>query len=60
MPNNGAPPAAQAAAADDPDAIVAKPTSQLPLIKAGRLRALATTERARWAPVIKRGGARID
>ena len=49
VPYNGAPPAAQAAAAGDVDAIMANPTALLPLIKAGRLRALATTGRGRWA-----------
>lgn len=48
VPYNGAPPAAQAVAAGDVDAIMANPTSLMPLIRAGRLRALAVTDRKRW------------
>lgn len=49
IPYNGAPPAAQAVAAGDVEVIVSNPTSLLPLVKAGRLRALAVTSRTRWA-----------
>jgi tripartite-type tricarboxylate transporter receptor subunit TctC len=48
IPYNGAPPAAQAVAAGDVEVIVSNPTSLLPLVKAGRLRALAVTSRTRW------------
>ena len=48
IPYNGAPPAAQAAAAGDVQAIMSNPTSLLPLIKAGRLKPLAVSGRARW------------
>lgn len=48
IPYNGAPPAAQAVAAGDVEVIVSNPTSLLPLVKAGRLRALAVTSPARW------------
>jgi tripartite-type tricarboxylate transporter receptor subunit TctC len=51
IPYNGAPPAAQATAAGEVQAIMSNPTSLLPLIRAGRLRALAVTSRARWAPM---------
>lgn len=50
-PYNGAPPAAQAVAAGDVQAVVSNPTSLLPLIQAGRLRPLATTSAQRWAPM---------
>jgi tripartite-type tricarboxylate transporter receptor subunit TctC len=49
IPYNGAPPAAQATAAGDVQVIMSNPTSLLPLIRAGRLRALAVTGPARWA-----------
>ncbi len=49
VPYNGAPPAAQAVAAGDVDVIMANPTSLMPLIRAGRLRALAVTGRSRWS-----------
>jgi tripartite-type tricarboxylate transporter receptor subunit TctC len=49
IPYNGAPPAAQAVAAGDVDVIVSNPTSLLPLVKAGKLRALAVTSRTRWS-----------
>jgi tripartite-type tricarboxylate transporter receptor subunit TctC len=48
IPYNGAPPAAQAVAAGDVQAIVSNPTSLLPLIQAGRIRPLATTGAQRW------------
>lgn len=51
IPYNGAPPAAQAVAAGDVQAVVSNPTSLLPLIQAGRLRPLATTGAQRWAPM---------
>jgi tripartite-type tricarboxylate transporter receptor subunit TctC len=49
IPYNGAPPAAQATAAGDVQVIMSNPTSLLPLIKAGRIRPLAVTARARWS-----------
>lgn len=49
IPFNGAPPAAQAVAAGDVQAIMSNPTSLLPLIQAGRLRPLAVTGPRRWA-----------
>jgi tripartite-type tricarboxylate transporter receptor subunit TctC len=48
IPYNGAPPAAQATAAGEVQAIMSNPTSLLPLIKAGRIKPLAVTGRARW------------
>lgn len=51
IPYNGAPPAAQAVAAGDVQAVVSNPTSLLALIQAGRLRPLATTGAHRWAPM---------
>lgn len=51
IPYNGAPPAAQAVAAGDVQAVVSNPTSLLPLIQAGRIRPLATTGARRWAPM---------
>jgi tripartite-type tricarboxylate transporter receptor subunit TctC len=48
IPYNGAPPAVQAAAAGDVQAIMSNPTSLLPLITAKRLKALAVTSRTRW------------
>ncbi len=48
IPYNGAPPAVQATAAGDVQAIMSNPTSLLPLIQAGRLRPLAVTSRSRW------------
>lgn len=48
IPYNGAPPAAQATAAGDVQAIMSNPTSLLPLVKAGRIKPLAVTGRARW------------
>ncbi len=48
IPYNGAPPAVQATAAGDVQAIMSNPTSLVPLITAGRLKPLAVTSRARW------------
>ncbi|MCS6945978.1 MAG: tripartite tricarboxylate transporter substrate binding protein [Sutterellaceae bacterium] len=49
IPFNGAPPAVQATAAGDVQAIMSNPTSLLPLIQARRLRPLAVTSRTRFA-----------
>ncbi|MFN9805524.1 MAG: Bug family tripartite tricarboxylate transporter substrate binding protein [Betaproteobacteria bacterium] len=49
IPFNGAPPAAQAVAAGDVQAIMSNPTSLLPLIQAGKLRPLAVTGARRWS-----------
>ena len=49
IPYNGAPPAVQATAAGDVQAIMSNPTSLLPLIAAKRLKPLAVTGRTRWA-----------
>ncbi len=51
IPYNGAPPAAQAAAAGDVQAIMSNPTSLLPLIDAKKIRPLAVTSATRWAPM---------
>lgn len=51
IPYNGAPPAAQATAAGEVQAIMSNPTSLLPLIQAQRIRALAVTSRVRWTPM---------
>lgn len=51
IPYNGAPPAVQATAAGDVQMIMSNPTSLLPLIQARRIRPLAVTGRARWAPM---------
>jgi tripartite-type tricarboxylate transporter receptor subunit TctC len=48
IPYNGAPPAVQATAAGDVQAIMSNPTSLLPLIRAGRIRPLAVTSPQRW------------
>jgi len=48
IPYNGAPPAAQATAAGEVQAIMSNPTSLLPLIQARRIKALAVTSRERW------------
>lgn len=48
IPYNGAPPAVQAAAAGDVQAIMSNPTSLMPLIRAGRIRPLAVTSAQRW------------
>jgi tripartite-type tricarboxylate transporter receptor subunit TctC len=48
IPYNGAPPAVQATAAGDVQAIMSNPTSLLPLIRAGRVRPLAVTSPRRW------------
>ncbi len=49
IPYNGAPPAVQATAAGDTQAIMSNPTSLLPLIAAKRLKPLAVTASARWS-----------
>lgn len=49
VPYNGAPPAAQATAAGDVQAIMSNPTSLMPLIQAGRIRPLAVTSLKRWS-----------
>ncbi len=49
IPYNGAPPAAQATAAGDVQAIMSNPTSLMPSIRAGRVRPLAVTSAQRWA-----------
>lgn len=51
IPYNGAPPAVQATAAGDVQAIMSNPTSLLPLIGAKKLRPLAVTSASRWAPM---------
>jgi len=51
IPFNGAPPAVQATAAGDVQMIMSNPTSLLPLIQAGRIRALAVTSPQRWPPM---------
>lgn len=48
IPYNGAPPAVQATAAGDVQAIMSNPTSLLPLIAAKRIKPLAVTGTARW------------
>lgn len=48
IPYNGAPPAVQATAAGDVQAIMSNPTSLMPLIRAGRIRPLAVTTAQRW------------
>src|SRR5262245_35465457 len=48
IPYNGAPPAVQATAAGEVQAIMSNPTSLLPLITAKRLKPLAVTSRTRW------------
>ena len=48
IPYNGAPPAVQATAAGDVQAIMSNPTSLLPLIAAKRIKPLAVTGRVRW------------
>lgn len=49
IPYNGAPPAVQAAAAGDVQAIMSNPTSLLPVITGKRVKPLAVTGRTRWA-----------
>jgi tripartite-type tricarboxylate transporter receptor subunit TctC len=49
IPYNGAPPAVQATAAGDVQAIMSNPTSLLPLIAAKRIKPLAVTGRTRWS-----------
>jgi len=51
IPYNGSPPAVQATAAGDVQAIMSNPTSLLPLITAKRLKPLAVTSRTRWPPM---------
>jgi tripartite-type tricarboxylate transporter receptor subunit TctC len=51
IPYNGAPPAVQATAAGDVQAIMSNPTSLLPLITGKRLKPLAVTSRTRWSPM---------
>lgn len=51
IPYNGAPPAVQATASGEVQAIMSNPTSLLPLITATRIRPLAVTSRTRWAPM---------
>lgn len=51
IPYNGAPPAVQATAAGDVQMIMSNPTSLLPVLKAGRARALAVTSPVRWPPM---------
>jgi tripartite-type tricarboxylate transporter receptor subunit TctC len=51
IPYNGAPPAVQATAAGEVQAIMSNPTSLLPLISAGKIRPLAVTTRTRWQPM---------
>ncbi len=48
IPYNGAPPAVQATAAGEVQAIMSNPTSLMPLISAGRIKALAVTSQSRW------------
>jgi tripartite-type tricarboxylate transporter receptor subunit TctC len=48
IPYNGAPPAVQATAAGDVQAIMSNPTSLLPLMQAKRIKALAVTSKERW------------
>lgn len=48
IPFNGAPPAVQATAAGDVQAIMSNPTSLLPVAQTGRVRLLAVTSRERW------------
>ncbi len=51
IPYNGAPPAVQATASGEVQAIMSNPTSLLPLINAKRIKPLAVTSRTRWAPM---------
>ncbi len=51
IPYNGAPPAVQATAAGDVQAIMSNPTSLLPLINGKRLKPLAVTGSTRWSPM---------
>jgi len=48
IPYNGSPPAVQATAAGDVQAIMSNPTSLLPMITAKRLKPLAVTSASRW------------
>jgi tripartite-type tricarboxylate transporter receptor subunit TctC len=49
IPYNGAPPAVQATAANEVQAIMSNPTSLMPLMSAGRIKPLAVTSQSRWA-----------
>lgn len=51
IPYNGAPPAVQATAAGEVQAIMSNPTSLMPLISAGRIKPLAVTGTSRWVPM---------
>jgi tripartite-type tricarboxylate transporter receptor subunit TctC len=51
IPYNGSPPAVQATAAGEVQAIMSNPTSLLPLITGKRLKTLAVTSRTRWSPI---------
>lgn len=51
IPYNGAPPAVQATAAGEVQAIMSNPTSLLPLISGKRVKPLAVTGRTRWSPM---------
>src|SRR5262245_22807980 len=51
IPFNGAPPAVQATAAGEVQAIMSNPTSLIPLITAKRIKPLAVTSRTRWNPM---------
>lgn len=51
VPFNGGPPATQAVAAGDVQALFAAPSNLLGLVKAGRLKAIAITGLKRFAPV---------
>jgi tripartite-type tricarboxylate transporter receptor subunit TctC len=48
IPFNGAPPAVQATASGDVQAIMSNPTSLLPVAQTGRIKLLAVTSRERW------------
>ena len=48
IPFNGAPPAVQATAAGDVQAVMSNPTTLLPVAQTGRIKLLAVTSRARW------------
>lgn len=48
IPFNGAPPAVQATAAGEVQAVMSNPTTLLPVVQSGRLRLLAVTSRERW------------
>ncbi|HZA95659.1 MAG TPA: tripartite tricarboxylate transporter substrate-binding protein, partial [Burkholderiaceae bacterium] len=48
IPFNGAPPAVQATAAGEVHAVMANPTTLLPIAQTGRIKLLAVTSRERW------------